>query len=87
MKKLLLSAVLVCAGVAAMGCTGIVPLQALPGQITPDLKEGRASCSTFFGVSGDCGIMAAAKAGDIKEIVVVDQQVSMFSMETIVYGR
>lgn len=87
MKKIITSVLFASLAAMTFGCTAIVPVQANPGDITQATKKGTASCSRFFGLSGDCSIMTAAQSAGITEILVVDQKVTPFKIETIVYGK
>lgn len=86
MKNGLLLASVVAGALFIAGCAAPSPTGALytgikapvGGDSVKYSKEGRSTCKSFLGLVaiGDCSVEAAAKAGSITNVKVVDQEVS-----------
>ena len=85
MKKGLLVASLLSGSLLISGCatpypTGVLYTgvkQGVGGSSVQYSKEGRAKCTSVLGIvaSGDCSVEAAAKAGGIADVKLIDYEV------------
>ncbi|MFC3847979.1 TRL-like family protein [Helicobacter baculiformis] len=78
----------ICAGLLITGCGTSIPVGGLytgvklpvSGKDAKYSKEGRAVCQSYLSIValGDCSVEAAAKAGGITDIKVVDTKVENY---------